>query len=368
MADWTELVSDAMGQVNAVWDDIKGRILSQLGIQDPLQIMSYRGYGTPEQLYLKGRVLEDEGIKLREEDAPVWKNLWNMYRRFETDEIPGARVRVCLGDVQQEVVANDEGYFEAEIRVPSPLERDRLWQTVQLELLEPQSRSKSVVRTEEQVLIVSDRAKFGVISDIDDTVMHTAATDLLKMIAIAYLGNERTRRPFDGVPAFYQALRAGQSGNDGNPIFYVSSSAWNMYDLFAKFMDFNEVPHGPILLRDIELSPENLLSFEHQTHKLELIRPILERFPDLPFLLIGDSGQKDAEIYHQLVKEYPERIAGVYIRTVAGDGGDRPQTLNAIAEDVRQRGTEFITFGETFEAAEHAAHQGWIKAPALQRV
>jgi phosphatidate phosphatase APP1 len=368
MSGWTQIISDVMSRINTFWDATKKRITEGLGIQDPIRIMPYRGYGTPEKLYLKGRVLQDEEIKLREENASVWKNLRNMFRRFESDEIPKARLQVNFKDLQQEVIADEEGFFEVEIQPQTKLNGDRLWQNVHLELLESHPETPQSIQAEGEVIVVSEGAKFGVISDIDDTIMHTGATDLLKMIRIAYLGNERTRRPFAGVPAFYQALQQGQSGSESNPIFYVSSSAWNMYDLFVKFMDFNDIPHGPLLLRDIELSPANLLSFEHKSHKIEQIAPILERFSHLPFILIGDSGQKDAEIYRQIVRDYPERIQGIYIHDVTPNDSKRKQELSAIAEEVQETGCEYVVFSEMLAAANHAAEQGWIAKEALQEI
>lgn len=369
MTNFITTTSKFLGRLDALRDAIKHKIADQFGLKDPICIMPYRGYGTPEQLYLKGRVLQDEGIKIREENAPVWKNLLNMHRRFESDEIPAARLEVWFDNQQQEVVANREGYFEVDLKLQKQLQEDshgdrlpnrHLWEEVHLKLLDPQPDPSNPVNATGEVMIVTDCAQFGVISDIDDTIMPTAATDLLKMIRIAYLGNEHTRHPFPGVPEFYHALQKGQKGDEGNPIFYVSSSAWNMYDLFVKFMDCSDVPAGPILLRDIELSPDNLLSFEHEEHKMEQIQPILQRFPELPFILIGDTGQKDAEIYHQIVQENPDRVLGIYLRNVTPEKKKRLQEVEAIAQAVRQLNREFIVFSDTQTAIEHATQQGWI--------
>jgi phosphatidate phosphatase APP1 len=358
MADWVKWVSDLMGAVNAQWDALKVSVKQQLGIRDPIYVMPYYGYGTPQKLRIKGRVLQDEGLSLREENAPIWKNLVTMYRRFETDEVPGAPIRIQIGDQQQEVVTDAEGYFDAEIDLHSQLAVDRLWQPIQIELLldEPTVVDDSVVA---EAIVVSEQAKFGVISDIDDTIMHTAATDFLKMIRIAYLGNEQTRRPFEGVPEFYQALQQGESDNAGNPIFYVSSSAWNMYDLFAKFMKFNAIPKGPILLREIELAPDNLLSFDHEAHKREQIRPILEQFSDLSFILIGDTGQKDADIYRQIAEDYPGRILAIYLRNVTPQNRDRLQQLAALQAPLQQQSVDYLVFSHTSELAQHVASKGW---------
>lgn len=361
------LISTAMGHLNDLGDAAKKKVSDLLGLEeDPICVMSYRGYGTPNQLHLKGRVLQDQGIKLREENASVWKNVRNMYRRFESDEVGGARLRAYFGTAQQEVTTDDEGYFYVTFKLSDQPADDgqqthQLWQPVTLELLEPLPQHSEPIKVDSEIMVVSERAQFGVISDIDDTVMRTAATDLLKMIRIAYLGNERTRRPFPGVAEFYRALQQGQPGGDNkNPIFYVSSSAWNMYDLFEKFMDFNHIPCGSILLRDIELSPANLLSFDHESHKMEQITPILDSLAPLPFILIGDSGQKDPWIYQQLLKDYPDRILAIYIRNINPKDAKRQHDLEIIAQQVRAAGCEFVLFPETQVAMEHAIAHQWI--------
>ncbi|NEP15344.1 MAG: DUF2183 domain-containing protein [Leptolyngbya sp. SIO4C1] len=366
MTNWIEAISKVMGQINAVWDKAKRQVLGQLGLQDPLKILPYRGYGSREQLYLKGRVLQKEGIESLSAKAPVWKNLQNMYRRFESDEIPQAKLQACVAESQQTATANAEGFFEVELKPSLSATDAPLWQSVDLRLLDPPARKSSAVTATGTAIVVSETAQFGVISDIDDTVVYTGATELLKMIRIAYLGNEHSRRAFAGVAPFYQALQ--QAEQAGNPIFYISSSPWNMYDLFEKFMDLNQIPAGPILLRDIELSPANLLSFEHQAHKREQIDPILQRFSQLPFILIGDSGQQDAEIYAQMVQDYPGRILGIYIRNVTSDDAARQQQLATIAQQVRANQVEFELFPETVAAAKHAAAQGWIDHAAIAAI
>lgn len=360
MTDWVKRISEAMGAVNQQWDSAKGYVNRKLGIQDPIHILPYLGYGTPGEIYLKGRVLQKEGITLREKDDAVWKNALNMYRRFETDEIPNVQVQATIGARQHCSTTDKEGFFEFEVGLEQRPEE--LWQPVELELLTEDYPVPSET-TQGEVIIVSEQAEFGVISDIDDTVVYTAATDPVKMIRIAYLGNEQTREPFDEVADFYHALQQGYSGQAGNPIFYVSSSAWNMYDLFAKFMALNNIPKGPILLRDIELSPANLLSFEHDSHKLEQICPILEKFPDLPFILIGDTGQKDAEIYRNLARDYPDRILAVYLRNVTPDDCDRTSELTAIGDSLKQQGIAYKVFSHTSDAVEHATDHKWLAQP-----
>jgi phosphatidate phosphatase APP1 len=81
-------------------------------------------------------------------------------------------------------------------------------------------------------------------------VLQSSVTNFLKMARMVLLGNAHTRLPFEGVAAFYRALQRGASGGEFNPIFYVSNSPWNLYDLLEDFMDVHGVPAGPLFLRD----------------------------------------------------------------------------------------------------------------------
>lgn len=330
-----------------------------------LQILPYRGYGTATRLHLMGRVLQGEGLETARIEAPLWENLLNMYKRFGTEVVPGARVQVCFEGQQQEVVTDRRGLFDVEISTNTALTGDRLWYDVQLELLEPQGNDRVPVQQTGRILIPSSAAKFGVISDIDDTIVYTYNNDWLRMLQIVYLGNAHTRIALPGISAFYQALHAGRSGQENNPFFYVSSSTWNLYDLLEEFLAINGLPTGPLLLRDLEFSLDNLLSFTHEQHKLSHIRPIIDGYPDLPFILVGDSGQRDAEIYHQLAREYPDRILAIYIRNVMPTDFAQRQRLNAIAAAVQHLGIKFVTVPDTLIAATHAVRQGWISEDAL---
>jgi phosphatidate phosphatase APP1 len=126
------------------------------------------------------------------------------------------------------------------------------------------------------------------------------------MILTVILSNEHTRKPFEGVAAFYRALQKGVSGAEANPIFYVSNSAWNLYTLLLEFLNLQNIPFGPLLLRDF--GAHLFFSKDPRSHKKSNIKMILDSFPHLPFVLIGDSGEQDPEIYRDVVKEFPTRI------------------------------------------------------------
>src|SRR5919112_2156797 len=264
-----------------------------------------------------GRVLEESGITHAGRDDAVWKNILNMARRFASDEVAGARVRASFEGSKVETTADIEGFFEIRLQLPEPLEGAGGWYRVELDLLSPPSPGGGEVRSTAHVL-VPHAAQFGVISDLDDTVVHSSATNVMKMAWIVVRNNAYTRLPFPGVSAFYEALRRGPEDGLENPMFYVSSSPWNIYDLLEDFLDVHGLPAGPLFLKD--WSPTSL--GKHHDHKLGIIRTLLGTYPDLPFVLIGDSGEEDPEIYRQAVAEHPGRIEAVFIRDVTSDERD----------------------------------------------
>jgi phosphatidate phosphatase APP1 len=333
---------------------------------ETIQIVAYRSYGTPERLSLRGRVLEDNRVGAPNEADSAWRNLVNMYRRFESDEIPGARVLARFEGVEQQAVADREGYFALDIVLAQPPPADRSWHAVDLTLLEPLRAGHGQVRSVGEVLVPPPGAQFGVISDIDDTVIRTDATSLRRMLRATFLGNARTRLAFPGVAALYRALHSG-SGASMNPLFFVSSSPWNLYDMLADFFEFQGIPAGPILLRDWGLTAKEQNPLRHRAHKLAAIRQVLDTYPTLPFLLIGDSGQEDPEIYHELVRLYPNRILAIYIRDVSRSPR-RGAAIQALAEDVSAAGSTLVLAEDSAAAARHAAERGWITPAELAEV
>ncbi len=365
MTGWRELLTHFTVDVETQFDLLKYRFRERLGGRSPIMILPYRGYGTAERLYLRGRVLEDRGITAATEDDSVWDNLLNMWRRVKSNEIPYARVRARCGDEVQIVTANEEGFFEVWMEHAGLAPATGLWREIDLELIAPARDHDERPRATGQVLVPPVTAEYGVISDVDDTVLQTDATNLLRMARATFLGNARVRLPFQGVAAFYRALHGGSTGSALNPMFYVSSSPWNLYDLLSEFFNLRGIPIGPVLfLRDWGLSEAGFLPTRNRAYKLAYIKEIIGAYPKLPFILIGDSGQEDPEIYAEVVSLFPNRIRAVYIRNVSRDPV-RIDKIKALAEEVVKAGSVLILAETTLPLAEHAAKQGWIDPDAL---
>ncbi|MBN1203783.1 MAG: DUF2183 domain-containing protein [Myxococcaceae bacterium] len=350
-------------RADAAWDRWSRRVRRRLGLARPLRILPYRGYGTPERALIRARVLEDRHARPPHLRRTLVGSAIASYQRYATREIPGARVEVRWGDKCWEGTTDDEGFLELWVAPPAGVAPG--WSAVELRLLAPEPEGAAVVSA--SVLVAGASAEVGVISDIDDTVIVTGVTNPLKRVWALFLTEHRTRLPFEGVDAFYAALREGRSGRAENPVFYVSSSPWNLYEHLDEFLGVNRIPVGPLLLRDWGLSRQGFAPGGGHGHKLEKIRGVLGTLEQLPFILIGDSGQEDAEHYRTIVRECPGRIRCVYIRNVSSSAG-RAAELERIAEEVREAGSELVAVDDTVTAARHAARRGWIRWEEVPRV
>lgn len=346
------------------WDELRANLSRQLGLHDPVQIVPYRTYGTARRVYIRGRVLEDKGITASADKDTVLTNLLNMYKRFESDEVPGAVLKALLPGEEHAVTTDKEGYFVLDLTPLTPILAEELWHKIPLRLISAPIPFDSSLQVAAEVMIPPADAEYGIISDIDDTVVQSSATDFFAMGKTVLLNNARTRLPFAGVSEFYKALQLGRNGKRNNPFFYVSSSPWNTYDLLKEYLDLNEIPAGPLLLRDIGWDGGSAkLRGGHMGHKFKEIKQILEAYPHLNFVLIGDSGQEDPVIYREVVKQFPGRVLAIYIRDVQRP--EREQIAVDVSKSLQEHKVEMLIVDNTVEAAEHAAKTGLIFKEAI---
>jgi phosphatidate phosphatase APP1 len=363
MAGWTKHLAQLGETVDDQFDALKHRLRKRAGAYRHLQVLPYRGFGNSQEFYVKGRVLR-ETASAKIETAHFWDNLLATYRRVHSVEVPSAIVRVTHGKDSTDVLTDSEGYFELHLRNASPPGHDP-WRNLEVQLLSRKPEGKIVAATA-SVLVPPVTARFGIISDIDDTIIVSNATNLLKVAYTTFTQNARSRVAFPGVAAFYRALQKGTNEAEFNPIFYVSSGPWNLYDLLIDFMRLNEIPPGPILLQDYGVDETKLFSSSHKDHKMAQIRKLLETYPDLPFILIGDSGQHDPEIYRKVLEEVPNRIRAIYIRDVTGE--TRAAEIRKLAREAHEHGGELLLVKDSLAAAKHAAGNGFISAAAFPEI
>ena len=254
----------------------------------------YRGYATPDHLVVRGRVLTALRRTEPEPEHSRWMNLRQMAGLFLTDEVSGVSVRAAGATAISDV----EGYIRLD--VPRTGDHAAGWAEVHVEI-----SGRPASRCGFPVLVPGPSARRGVISDVDDTMMRTGAYSLARNLWTTFTGSALTREIF---PDAVELMRALQDG--ANPVFYVSSSPWNLHHfLDSVFARAGLVP-GPMFLRDLGLAGTR----GHKDHKAAAIDAILAANPGLPFVLVGDTGQKDAFVYRDAIHRHPGRIERVILR------------------------------------------------------
>ena len=290
------------------WDAAR---LRRAGSRPPahFRIEPYLGHGGPAGVVVRGRVLDNRLGTEAVEGEGVRAATRRTLRHFVTNELPGVPLRVTVAGTSVDTVSDDEGYFL--VRLPTPPEAlTSPWTRGTVEL-RGEYRGVTEARAELEVRVPSTGARFGIVSDVDDTILETGVQRALRMVVQTFTGSALTRTAFPGAPELYRDLAAG-----ANPVFYVSSSPWNLHAFLLAFLRHRGFPLGPVLLRDL------LGTHAGREQKHERIREVLDLHPDLSFVLLGDSGEHDPQVYADIVREHPDRVLAVYIREVRLDPGD----------------------------------------------
>ena len=346
------------------------RAEDKLGILKPLAIVPYRSMGLPSLFHVLGRVTEapsEEGTLDGVEDGSVLANARATVHRMTADEIPGVSLRATLGTSADETRTDGEGFFAFDLAPDPPAGSG--WHDVRVEWLRGIGEPLETAVTAE-VLVPPKDAALAVVSDVDDTIIETHSSDLVEQATLLLKHTGKTRPAIAGMSAFYRALAAGpdrmptdaDAAGTGNPVFYVSRTGWNLYDLFVAFMDANGYPKGPLFLRDLRWIEKRSAVVGRTNHKFERIDTLIRAYPELPFVLVGDSGMHDPGLYAELVEKHPGRVKAVYIHNVTGD--DRERELDAVGRRMVAAGASLLVAEESTAFAQHAADHGLVHPDA----
>lgn len=333
------------------------RIQKLLGTYKIMQllILPYRSYGKNFHLYIKGRVLDNKALNFAENQSFL-KTLGNALRQFDTHEVPNCELMLRIGEIEIAATTDRKGYFLIDAILPSDISKfsdNEGWVGFEISSLD---QKLPIANVEGRFLIPNSDADYGVISDIDDTILTTGVTSFLKWKVLfnSFFVNTFRRIPLTGAPDFYRKLHLGKDNAEQNPIFYLSNSPWNLYQYLKSFLDHNGFPKGPILLRSFNSFFERVKS--DKPHKQKEILNLLEAYPDLNFILIGDSGEHDASIYTDIAAQFPNRILCIYLRSVSHKR--KMRRVKSIVDNFRS--TPVLLIENSEQGILHARESGFI--------
>ena len=322
--------------------------------QGPVVIDTFRGYASKNALFMLGRVMRQPTGHVPV-DPTAADSLWDVVRRMRRHGVSGARLIASIDGQRQGLITDRDGYFSLRMRLRQPLPPDRHVAKVHLQLIKPVT-----VEAVGEVLVAPPTSRFMVISDIDDTVVATGVANKVRMISRMLLKSAESRVAFAGVAELYRQLHDGRSGHEDNPLLYVSRGPWVIYETLEAFFKLHRFPARPVLfLREWGLRFRPPFVRKDHDHKIDVINELLAVSPELPVVLIGDSGQHDPEMYDDVLRSWPDRVCLVLIRDVTGGSRD-----SAVGELAKHAGTPFVLAESSEQMAAAAAAIGLIEPGA----
>lgn len=308
----------------------------------------YRGYANEQELIVMGHVFKPtKEIDYDFEEKP-FKNAFSIINLFRIKTHANADVYLEYNNKTIHTKTLIDGYFKFCI----PLEKSKNYGWIDYQV--SFNYGKKIIITKESY-IRPKKGNLGIISDIDDTFLVSHGLNPFKKLYFLLFRNVNSRKVYENVVPHYQALSsAGRTiGGELNAFFYVSSSEWNLYRFIVKFTEIHQLPRAVLLLKDIKSSLTDFFwsgSRDHN-HKFDKIKHILEFYPDLKYILMGDDSQDDPFLYEAICKIFPVTVIAVYIRKT---GKREKETVKTIMKNLESLGVAVCYFTNSSEAISHS--------------
>ncbi len=272
-------------------------------------VKPYIGYVSGNKIYCLARVMKHFKID--------WKktNRISLFgaslKRWVSSEIPFAKVQINFLHHTFIVESNKEGFIILDEEIPA-LNKNEKVLPISFKILEVKGDKYKIEEGFFQGEIINPRNPSRIIiSDIDDTIIHTNVLSKVAMVYNSVMVGFENRKMVSKANEFLQLLN-----NEGNfPVFYVSNSPFNLYEYLRRFLEFNKFQKGPLFLRDY--GRENtILPDKVKSHKHFIIEKLLDRFPKSEFVLLGDGAEHDPYIFAELKEKYQDRISHIFLRKI----------------------------------------------------
>ncbi len=264
-------------------------------------------------------------------------------RLFMVDNKRGRMISIRLGD-QVFTVGRTKanGHFSKTIMLPHELIRSIQSPGLWFEAI--------LAREDDRVfkgeIKICPQVGLTVISDIDDTIRITEVRDRRANLRRTFL------QPFEAVAGMAEIYRQWAARYDAQ-FCYVSASPWQLFSPLSDFLAAEGFPSGTFYFRHFRWKDRSLLNVlaSPRKYKITVIEKLLNAFPKRQIVLVGDTGEKDPEIYADLARRYPQQIVRVFLREVTGEPAECPRYLALFGDLPRAMWTIFRDPADICEAS-----------------
>lgn len=268
-------------------------------------VLPFAGYGSTTWIRVLSRtLLANPNTNINDNDGKPQKGSLNVrgWRSFTSVPIANGDVTIRVGDQTHHVQADRGGVVDAVVPASLPPGRHVIRISVD---------NSAVV--DAPVFIAPDNVEIGILSDIDDTVMVTALPRPLLAAWNTFVVNEHARMPTPGMAVLMERLT---TRHRDAPTIYLSTGAWNVAPTLGRFLTRNMYPAGALLLTDWGPTRDRWFRSGRE-HKRGNLERLAQDFPNTRWVLIGDDGQHDPEIYAEFAQKHPGNVAAIAIRELS---------------------------------------------------
>jgi len=278
---------------------------------DSLSVILYPGYGAGGVFVVEGRLVESGYQENPESNEGAAGNLWNNLQSFIAESHGGRRVRLAAADGRWTARSDDDGFFAVSSHLPENSPDGWL----------PMKATARGATSEGELLMVPEQNSLGLISDVDDTVMVSEVGDMTALLANTLLKNPRQRKAVPGMADLYRRTMARNPRPDAAPVFYLSASPRQLHGYLETFLQEKAFPKGVLITKKVGIETTGDPLLDQRAYKIARIEEIFARLPQVRFVLVGDDGERDPEIYAEIRARHPDRVADIWIRRLGQNEG-----------------------------------------------
>jgi len=268
-------------------------------------ILIYHCYGNARTLHVEGRVLNEREFKETKRNDNILRNIWRHLGHLLNDERKNTAITLTVNKQSFHTTTDSEGYFLFNLKFI----KDTLQQNHDIYL---QLDKQKNISTHYKAFVPSQKPQIGIISDFDDTVIISDVTHKLKLLNQLLLKNYKQRKVVNEISNTYKSIL---NNTPDRALFFITGSPNQVHTLIENFLKYHHFPRHALITKKIHgLQSYSLLKQKY--YKSEEIEELIKLYPNIQWVLFGDSGEHDKEIYLEIAKKHIGHIKEIYIRNV----------------------------------------------------
>ncbi len=270
----------------------------------------YNSYGNSHEVIIQGRLLHKKEFKEVKKSDNFFQNIYRRAKELINNEIKNKTVEVEINHEKFYEKSDFEGYFQFDVTLKKGLKTG--YYPIKLKI-----KNNPDTLTSKATII--DKKMIGIISDFDDTIIVSNVPNKLKLAYNTVFKNYKQRKLVKGLKERFEKILAQNPKNLPTPLFILSGSPQQLFNPIEGFLNYHNFPKHILILKKAHGKNKDPLSDQYK-YKMQKIEKLIQLYPNMKWVMFGDSGEKDKEVYESLTKKYPDKVLRFYIRDVKKRG------------------------------------------------